>query len=285
LATIAFLGAASLSPAWWLAHLIDGVGVLFAAGGLLWAHWRDRSLAFVLQPVLTREPLLALELGLTPVVHEFVAALDRKDSVTRMHVVRVAEMAMRSGQSAGLDAVELRAVGLGGLLHDVGKLLTPEAILTKPAALTESERTVIERHPIDGAAMLAPYPHLALVSSVVRSHHERPDGRGYPDGLRGPEIPLMTSIVSVVDGWDAMVSDRPYRAGMPLERAEQILREGAGTQWLPAAVEVVLSQAHARGRVTLPVLDGVGRVAFSAEPDGDFVDACLPNEAALSGAR
>lgn len=108
LATIAFLGAAPLSPAWWLAHLVDSVGVLFAAGGLLWAHWRDRSLAFVLAPVLTREPLAALELGLTPVVHDFVAALERKDMVTRMHVVRVGELAIRAGQRVGLDAVGVR---------------------------------------------------------------------------------------------------------------------------------------------------------------------------------
>lgn len=114
--------------------MIDGVGVLFAAGGLAWAHWRDRSLAWVLSPVLTREPLTALGLGLTPVVHDFIAALGHKDEVTRQHVVRVAELAMRSGERAKLDPVALRAVGLGGLLHDVGKLLTPDAILTKPDA-------------------------------------------------------------------------------------------------------------------------------------------------------
>src|SRR5271155_274511 len=215
LATIAFLGAASLSPAWWLAHLLDGVGVLFAVAGLLWAHWRDRSLAFVLYPVLTREPLAALELGLTPVVHDFIAALERKDDVTRLHVVRVSELAMRTGERAGLDAASLRVVALGGLLHDVGKLLAPDDILTKPSQLSEQERAVIERHPIDGEAMLAPYRHLAEVACVVRSHHERPDGRGYPDGLRGEEIPLTAAIVSVVDAWDAMVSDRPYRSGMP----------------------------------------------------------------------
>src|SRR5271155_3855562 len=215
LATIAFLGAAPLSPAWWLAHLTDGLGVLFAGGGLLWAHWRDRSLSLVLYPVLTREPLAALELGLTPVVHDFMAALERKDDVTRLHVVRVSELAMRTGQRAGLDAASLRVVALGGLLHDVGKLLAPDDILTKPSQLSEQERAVIERHPIDGEAMLAPYRHLAEVACVVRSHHERPDGTGYPDGLRGEEIPIAAAIVSVVDAWDAMVSDRPYRSGMP----------------------------------------------------------------------
>ncbi len=288
LATIAFLGAAPLSVAWWLAHLIDGVGVLFAATGLLWAHRRDRSLAFVLHPVLTREPLTALELGLTPVVHDFIAALERKDAVTREHVVRVAELAMRAGRRAGLHAVALRAVGLGGLLHDVGKLLTPAAILTKPDALNEHERTVIERHPVDGAAMLAPYRHLAEVADVVRSHHERPDGRGYPDRLAGLDVPLTASIVSVVDAWDAMVSDRPYRSGMPHQRAEAILRDGAGTQWLPAAVDAVLDEIHTGGPVTVPRLAAVGRAAGAGYPRHEhaLVDACLPEgAAALSAAR
>jgi HD-GYP domain-containing protein (c-di-GMP phosphodiesterase class II) len=286
LATIAFLGAVPLSPAWWLAHLTDGVGVLFAVGGLLWAHWRDRSLALVLSPVLTREPLAALELGLTPVVHDFIAALERKDDVTRMHVVRVSELAMRAGARAGLNGVSLRAVALGGLLHDVGKLVTPDAILTKPAQLSDDERAVIERHPIDGEAMLAPYPHLAEVAPVVRSHHERPDGGGYPDGLREAQIPLAAALVSVVDAWDAMVSDRPYRAGMPLDRAEQILRGGAGSQWLPAAVTAVLDEVHAAGPVVAPRLANVGRAAVAGprRADEDFVDACLPAEAMLAGA-
>jgi len=282
LATIAFLGAAPLSAGWWLAHLIDAVGVLFAAGGLAWAHWRDRSLAFILQPVLTRDPLKALELGLTPVVHDFIATLERKDRVTREHVVRVAELAMRAGERAGLDPVSLRAVGLGGMLHDIGKLLTPNEILTKPGALTPHDRTVIERHPDEGAAMLAPYPHLSEVAAIVRSHHERPDGRGYPHRLQGTHIPLTASIVSVVDAWDAMTSDRPYRQGMPIDRAEEILRDGSGTQWLPAAVDAVLSETRERGPVILPFFRAVGRAHLTTTPasEDDFVNGCLPERAA-----
>lgn len=284
LATIAFLGAEPLSAGWWLAHVVDGVGVLFAAGGLAWAHWRDRSLAWVLSPVLTREPLAALELGLTPVVHDFIAALARKDAVTRHHVVRVAELAMRSGQRAGLDPVALRAIGLGGLLHDVGKLLTPDAILTKPGALTDDERRTIERHPTDGADMLAPYPHLAEVAAVVRSHHERPDGHGYPDGLMGSQIPLTASIVSAVDAWDAMVSDRPYRAGMAHERADAILAEGAGSQWLPGAVDALLTEVHTGGVIVVPRFDAIGARA-GADPNqaDDLIDACLPERTAVAG--
>jgi len=176
LATLAFLGAQLLSVGWWLAHFTDGLGVLFAAGGLLLAHYRDRSLVIVLAPVLAREPLAALQLGLTPVVLQFVAALQVKDEVTRQHVSRVSELAMRAGERARLDPLTLRAVGLGALLHDVGKLLTPDEVLMKPSSLTDEERAIVERHPADGAALLAEFPHLAEAAKIVRAHHERPDG-------------------------------------------------------------------------------------------------------------
>jgi len=286
LATIAFLGAGALSPGWWLAHLVDGLGVLFAAGGLLIAHWRDRSLAIVLSPVLTREPLAALELGLTPVVHDFIAALEAKDEVTREHVVRVSELAMRAGERADMGPLALRAVGLGGLLHDVGKLLTPQAILTKPGGLTGPERAVIERHTLDGEAMISPYPHLAMVAGVVRSHHERPDGRGYPDGLTAREIPAAAAIVSVVDAWDAMVSDRPYREGMPRDRAAAILREGAGSQWSNRAVDTVLAELDEHGPVAAPALQRVGRshTQGTRADAEDLLAACLPEPGSLSAA-
>lgn len=279
LATLAFLGAQPLSVGWWLAHFTDGLGVLFAAGGLLLAHRRDRSLAMVLSPVLTREPLAALQLGLTPVVHQFVAALQVKDEVTRQHVIRVSELAMRAGERSRLDPLTLRAVGLGALLHDVGKLLTPDAVLMKPGSLTQEERAVVERHPADGAMLLAPFPHLAEAAKIVRAHHERPDGTGYPDALTSAEIPAGASIVSVVDAWDAMVSDRPYREGMPAERAEAILRQGAGTQWCDGAVELVLAEIHIGGAAQPGRLNRVGEVALAktGELRIDPLSACLPS--------
>ncbi len=273
LATIAFLGAGPLSTGWWLAHATDGLGVLFAAGGLLVAHWRDRSLSLVLAPILTREPLAALELGLTPVVHRFLAALEAKDPVTRGHVVRVAELSMRAGERAGLDPVALRELGLGGLMHDVGKLLVPDTILTKPSALSDQERSVIERHTIDGEALVRPYPHLAQVAAIVRAHHERPDGRGYPDALRGEEIPRGAAIVSAADALDAMISDRPYRQGMDHDRATAILRGGARSQWNADAVEWVLAELATSGPVTRPRLDAVGRGEHATE---DALAACVP---------
>jgi putative nucleotidyltransferase with HDIG domain len=278
LATLAFLGAEPLSAGWWLAHFTDGLGVLFAAGGLLISYYQDRSLSIVLSPVLTREPLVALELGLTPVVHRFIADLETKDDVTRMHVIRVGELAMRAGERAGLDPVALRALGLGALLHDVGKLLTPDSVLKKPGALTDEERAVIQLHPVDGAELLGGYPHLAKAANIVRAHHERPDGAGYPDGLTAADIPLGAAIVSVVDSWDAMVSDRPYRDGMPAHKAESILRDGAGTQWREGAVELVLAEVHARGSAQPERLERVGRLSLAkdCDPAADSLAGCLP---------
>lgn len=133
--------------------------------------------------------------------------------------------------------------------------------------------------------MLAPYAHLAEVAAVVRAHHERPDGQGYPDGLVGAQVPLTAAIVSVVDAWDAMVSDRPYRDGMPRERAESILAEGSGSQWLPAAVDALLAEVHVGGPIVVPRFDAIGvNAAVTADQIDDFIDACLPDGAAPVGA-
>lgn len=148
----------------------------------------------------------------------------------------------------------------------------------KPSSLTHEERAVVERHPADGAALLAAFPHLAAAAKIVRAHHERPDGTGYPDGLTAAEIPAGASIVSVVDAWDAMVSDRPYGEGIPAERAEAILRHGAGTQWWDDAVELVLAEIHIGGVAPPGRLDRGGELAptKTGELRIDPFSACLP---------
>ena len=287
LSSLVWLGAAPYSLAWWLAHGVDGLGVLAATAGLLIAHRRDGGIVPTLRPVLNRDPLVALELGLTPVVRRFVAALAQKDVVTRNHVVRVAELAMRSGVRAGLAADRLRALGLGALLHDVGKLATPDAILTKAGALTDDEFAVMRQHTTDGAALLEPWPLLAPAAPLVRWHHERADGRGYPDGLHADRIPTEAALISVCDAWDAMTSDRPYRAGMDDESAIAILAAGSGTQWTPGAVELVTSELHERGRVTSSTFDHVDmdELARTGQSHDDLFCVCgdaLPEAALLN---
>ena len=277
LSTLVWLGAAPFSLGWWGAHAADGTGVLLAAAGLILAHHRDRSIAPTLAPVVNRDPLVALELGLTPVVHRFMAALNQKDLVTRDHVVRVGELAMRVGLRADLDPEGIRTLGLGALLHDVGKLNAPTDILRKPGALTDDEFEVMKAHTVWGADLMGSVALLAPAADLVRWHHEREDGSGYPDGLEGAQIPLAASIISACDAWDAMTFTRPYRRGMDPAVALGILRDGAGSQWSPRAVELLERELAENGPVITPVYDRVGREghAVAHAPGEDLVTVCL----------
>ena len=273
LATLVWLGAAPYSPVFWAAHLIDGLGVLAAAAGLVIAHWRDRSIARTLAPVINRDPLVALELGLTPVVHAFIAALETKDPITRDHVVRVGELTMRLGLRAGIPARDLRTLGIAALLHDVGKLVIPDAVLTKPGALGDDELAIMREHTTRGADMLGAWPLLASAAPLVRAHHERPDATGYPDGLGAGQIPLPVGIISVCDAWDAMTYSRHYRAALDAGHAREILEASSGSQWDPRAVALLLAELAECGPVSEPVFDQLGR---SASPTIEICPDALP---------
>jgi len=214
LSSLVWIVEEPFSIAWWGAHLVDIAGVFAALFGLGFAHFRDRSVASILAPVVNRDPLVALELGLTPTVHGFVAALEQKDPITRAHVVRVGELAARLGLRAGLPPDRIRNLALAALLHDIGKVFTPDAILKKPGALSDAEFETVKEHTIWGFELMRSSPLLAPAAPLVRWHHERPDGRGYPDGLGESELPEEVGIVSVCDALDAMTSTRQYRAGM-----------------------------------------------------------------------
>lgn len=260
------------SIAFWGAHLADATGVFLAVFGLALAHLGDRSVTASLRPVVNRDPLIALELGLTPIVHDFVAALERKDDVTRDHVVRVGDLAMRLGIRQRLEAGRLRALGLGALLHDVGKMLTPDEILRKPGELTQAEYEVVKEHTLHGERLLAASPLLEPASRLVRWHHERVDGSGYPDGLTGREIPIEAAIISVCDAWDAMTFTRRYRVALSQQQARQVVSEGAGTQWRADAVRLLLAELDQNGPVASPRFDAVGR--DPATPGSATCDVC-----------
>src|SRR6266540_2620087 len=155
--------------------------------------------------------------------HAAVAALanavEAKDPLTERHCQRLANLAARLGAEAGLDGIELEAVAYGALLHDVGKIGVPEAILTKASPLDVDGWVVMRRHPEIGERICQPLASAGMFSPIVRHHHERWDGRGYPDGLRGEAIPLGARIVGLVDAFDAMTHDRPYRRAMPTAQA------------------------------------------------------------------
>ena len=170
-----------------------------------------------------------------------LSVLNERDAGLRGHLGGVAQLARAVGRRLELPAHELNDLGLAAELHDVGKLAIPDAILSKPSPLDEEEWTFIHRHTLVGERILSAAPSLARVARLVRSTHERLDGLGYPDGLSGADIPLLSRIVSACDSFFAMREARPYRDAMTSEDAIAELRRCAGTQFDPVVVEVLIS--------------------------------------------
>jgi len=276
LSGLVWLGRSPFSLGFWTAHILDIGGVAGAAVALAVGYRSQPSITKLIAPVLTRDPLVALDLGLSPVAHRFVGLLDRKDAVTRDHVIRVGELAIRTGERAGLRGTTLRNLGLAALFHDIGKLEIPEPILTKPGALTDDEMEVIRTHPAIGERLMLGEPELAPAAFFVRSHHERHDGRGYPDGLAGDQIPIEVGIISTCDAFDAMCHTRHYRRGMGQEGALAVLSEHAGSQWNAEAVALVVATIQS-DTLTGSALDDVGRAVAAEELACGCADA-LPDE-------
>ena len=164
------------------------------------------------------------------------AALEAKDHYTADHARSIADLAVLVGVKLGMTLNEVRDLRLGAILHDIGKIAVPDAILNKPDRLSAAEFEVVKAHAEVGEQILAPVPFLDGVRRIVRHDHERWDGGGYPDGLMGEEIPLGSRIVLVVDAFHAMTSDRPYRTAMTEDEAVDVLHGGAGSQFDPAVV-------------------------------------------------
>jgi HD-GYP domain-containing protein (c-di-GMP phosphodiesterase class II) len=166
-------------------------------------------------------------------------ALEAKDPYTRGHSERVGAWGGRIAAALGLPAEEIDTITQAGLLHDIGKIGVPEAVLRKRGPLEESEWALMRNHPIVGAQIVAPFEFFAGGALVIRHHHERWDGSGYPDGLTGTTIPLGARIVAVADVFDALASDRPYRPALPTDTVLAYLAEEAGRS-LDADVVAVL---------------------------------------------
>jgi len=175
------------------------------------------------------------------VIFSLAAAVEAKDPFTEAHTQRVAESARAIGVRMGLGAADLDALYRGGLIHDIGKIGVPDAILLKPGALDREEETRMRLHPLIGENIVAPLRTGANLLPIIRNHHEHFDGTGYPDRLSGGNIPRLARIVSVCDAFDALVSDRPYRARKSVDEAMAILMAGAGRQWDPEVVAVFIS--------------------------------------------
>ena len=167
--------------------------------------------------------------------------VEARDAYTGGHLWRVSQFARLVAERMQLPPDDVARVALGGFLHDLGKVGIPDAVLNKRDRLTDEEYAVIKTHPQVGADLLAGHPLAALAMDAVWLHHETPDGRGYPRGLAGAAIPLVARIVGVVDALDAMTSSRPYRAGMPLAKALQIIEDNLGRQFDAEVGRIVLA--------------------------------------------
>ncbi|MDQ3258956.1 MAG: diguanylate cyclase [Acidobacteriota bacterium] len=210
-------------------------------------------------------------------VEALATAIDAKDQMTHCHVRRVQIYAARMGRLMKLSESEIKALGAGALLHDIGKLAVPDHILSKPGNLTPAEFEKMKIHTVVGAQILErvgfPYP----VVPVVRHHHEQWNGQGYPDGLRGEEIPLTARVFAVVDSFDTAREDRPYRRGMTREQASDVLRRDSGEKFEPRIVELFLKHLDSfEAEIVAAGLDQHGFISEECEPRVLIEEDALP---------
>ena len=174
------------------------------------------------------------------IVKSLAAAIDAKDTYTNGHSVRVADYSAEIARRAGYDVSALQRIYITGLLHDVGKIGIPDAIINKNGKLDDEEYAIIKTHPEKGAAILSNIQDMPELSIGARWHHERFDGKGYPEGLMGEDIPEMARIIAVADAYDAMTSNRSYRKGLPQEVVRGEIEKGRGTQFDPIFADIML---------------------------------------------
>lgn len=181
-----------------------------------------------------------LERAYQATLEGWVRALDLRDKETEGHTQRVTILTHRLARSMGVSDADLVHITRGALLHDIGKMAIPDGILLKPGQLTEEERELIKRHPVYAYEMLSPIDFLVPAIDIPYCHHEKWDGTGYPRGLKGDEIPFAARIFPIIDVWDALTSDRPYRKAMPHDEVRQIVQAGSGKHFDPVVVEAFM---------------------------------------------
>lgn len=189
------------------------------------------------------------------VIRTLAQALEARDVYTQGHSSRVSDAAIMLAREIGLSREEQDIVRLGCLLHDIGKIHIPDAVLLKAGSLTDEEYQLMQRHPVVGEQICRPLVFARSCLTVIRHHHERWDGKGYPDKLQGDEISLFARIAAIADAWDAMTTDRPYRKALAAPVAFSILEDGAGTQWdpglVPAFIRVMSNHVDQRANARL----------------------------------
>lgn len=185
--------------------------------------------------------LVEVEAAYDKTIQGWVTALDLRDQETHGHSVRVAQLTVQLARQYGFEGIALTQVWRGALLHDIGKLAMPDSILKKAGKLSPEERLIMEKHPMHAHEMLYAIEYLRPAMDIPVYHHEKFDGTGYPFTLKGEEIPLAARLFAVVDVWDALSFNRPYRKAMPQDKVHQILLEGKGNHFQPDVVDSYLA--------------------------------------------
>lgn len=222
---------------WWLYHFLLLAYMLVVLGGLYRQYASKRSLAGAITGLFTTDPVERITHALQPSVKALMLATESKDPYTAGHNFRVTVYALKIAEQLELHPQQLRALVGGTIVHDVGKLETPDAILNKPGRLTGEERAIIEMHPVRGYEICRSLGFMEEELGIVRWHHEKWNGEGYPDRLAGERIPLMARIVAVADVYDALTSTRAYRPAMSHEEAMAVLIASKGSHFDPVCVE------------------------------------------------
>jgi hypothetical protein len=269
-AVVSFELGALWRVSWWDYHAYLLAGFAAAAFAVLTQYRRTRSVVDAVSTISAIDESERIARAYPEALTALTGAVEAKDRYTHGHSSRVADLAVRMGHRIGLGPDALRQLAHGALLHDVGKIGVPDGILNKPDSLTPEEWEWIKAHPVVGWEMASRAPSLRGTLSVVRHHHERWDGTGYPDGLAAREIPAPARIVAVADVWDALTSDRAYRPAWPAERAVEHLVTARESLFDPLCVDAFLDLMSERG---------LGTAGSSMDPDAlaALAEACHPD--------
>jgi putative nucleotidyltransferase with HDIG domain len=242
---------------WWLGHVFELAGIVVVGGSLVYDLRRGRRSRALVGDLRAAELVASEEAYLGARVRALTMRLAAKDASTEEHTRRVAALAVQVGEGLGLSPTRLRSLAIGGLLHDIGKLSVPDAILQKPGPLTEDEFSVIKQHPERGRELLNELGGFdESVRRLVLDHHERLDGSGYPRGIDAQELDLATRILAVCDVYDALVSRRAYRPAWSREEALALLHDESYVAFDPRCVAAL-------ERIVAPGREAVARLALT----------------------
>lgn len=222
---------------WWTYHFLLLASMIVMLTGFYKQYAANKSFIHAIQALFTTDPVERITNCISPSVKALILATESKDTYTAGHNFRVTMYALRIADELGLQPEQLRALVQGTIIHDVGKINIPDSILNKPGSLTEGERKIIQQHPVTGYEMCKNLGFMIEELNIIRHHHERWDGKGYPDGLEGNTIPYLARIVAVADVYDALTTKRAYRKAWTHEEAIQFLNDQKNSHFDQSCVD------------------------------------------------